>query len=86
MHQQKVSTYLNVATTASVIPHGEDDDASLTVDLLYAGVSAGAPTDDAEVRTIPTLLDVDGALKGPSVANVAISEAMVPKVAGGGRL
>ena len=51
---------------------------------MNAGVSARSPTDDAEVRAVPALLHVDGALEGPGVADVVISDARIAKVARGG--
>ena len=44
---------------------------------MNAGVSAGSPTDDAEVRAVLALLHVDGALEGPSVADVLIYDALI---------
>ena len=57
----------------------------LAVDLLNARVPTGAPADYAEERAILTLLHIDGALEGPSVADVVILYALVAKVARGGR-
>ena len=42
-----------------VVPHGEDGDAPLAVDLLDAGVAAGAPPDHAEVGAVRALLGGD---------------------------
>ena len=85
MSEPKFETYHYVAETSAIIPHGEDDHASLAVDLLNAGVPTGSPTDNTEVRAITTLLHVDSALEGPIVDDVIVFDALIAKVTRGGR-